>query len=110
MSTNPIGIFDSGIGGTSIWKEIHSLLPNENTIYLADSANAPYGLKTKETITQLSVKNTEYLLEQGCKLIVVACNTATTNTISTLRNSYKIPFIGIEPAIKPAALNKILGL
>tara|TARA_R110000868_G_scaffold44318_6_gene148194 strand:- start:4005 stop:4784 length:780 start_codon:yes stop_codon:yes gene_type:complete len=113
MSTNPIGIFDSGIGGTSIWKEIHSLLPNENTIYLADSANAPYGLKTKETITQLSVKNTEYLLEQGCKLIVVACNTATTNTISTLRNSYKIPFIGIEPAIKPAALNsktKAIGI
>ncbi len=113
MNTNPIGIFDSGIGGTSIWKEIHRLLPNENTIYLADSANAPYGLKSKEAITQLSIKNTDYLLEKGCKLIVVACNTATTNAISILRNNYEIPFIGIEPAIKPAALNsktKAIGI
>ena len=105
MQTNPIGIFDSGIGGTSIWKEIHSLLPYENTIYLADSANAPYGIKGKEAIIDLSVKNTEYLIHQGCKLIVVACNTATTNAISLLRKNYEIPFIGIEPAIKPAALN-----
>ena len=105
MQTNPIGIFDSGIGGTSIWKEIHSLLPYENTIYLADSANAPYGIKGKEAIIDLSIKNTEYLIHQGCKLIVVACNTATTNAISLLRKNYEIPFIGIEPAIKPAALN-----
>ncbi len=102
-STNPIGIFDSGIGGTSIWKEIHQLLPNENTIYLADSKNAPYGQKTKEEIIQLSCKNTELLLEQGCKIIVVACNTATTNAIKELRAKYDVPFIGIEPAIKPAA-------
>lgn len=102
-STNPIGIFDSGIGGTSIWKEIHQLLPNENTIYLADSKNAPYGQKTKEEIIQLSCKNTELLLEQGCKIIVVACNTATTNAIKELRAKYNVPFIGIEPAIKPAA-------
>ena len=113
MQTNPIGIFDSGVGGTSIWKEIHSLLPNENTIYLADSANAPYGNKGKQAIIDLSVKNTEYLINQGCKLIVVACNTATTNAISFLRKTYKIPFIGIEPAIKPAALNsktKAIGI
>lgn len=113
MNTNPIGIFDSGIGGTSIWKEIHRLLPNENTIYLADSANAPYGSKGKETIINLSVKNTEYLISQNCKLIVVACNTATTNAISILREKYSIPFIGIEPAIKPAALNsktKAIGI
>jgi glutamate racemase len=102
-SSNPIGIFDSGIGGTSIWKEIHHLLPNENTIYLADSKNAPYGQKTKEEIIQLSCKNTELLLEQGCKLIVVACNTATTNAIKELRSKYQVPFIGIEPAIKTAA-------
>jgi len=102
-SSNPIGIFDSGIGGTSIWKEIHHLLPNENTIYLADSKNAPYGQKTKEEIIQLSCKNTELLLEQGCKLIVVACNTATTNAIKELRSRYQVPFIGIEPAIKTAA-------
>lgn len=102
-STKPIGIFDSGIGGTSIWKEIHTLLPNENTIYLADSKNAPYGQKTKEEIIDLSCKNTEFLLAQDCKLIVVACNTATTNAIKELRSRYNVPFIGIEPAIKPAA-------
>jgi glutamate racemase len=113
MSTKPIGIFDSGVGGTSIWKEIHVLLPNEHTIYLADSKNAPYGNRTKNEIIDLSIKNTELLIEKGCKLIVVACNTATTNAIKILRENYAIPFIGIEPAIKPAALNtqtKIVGI
>ena len=105
VNNNPIGLFDSGIGGTSIWKEIHLLLPNEKTIYLADSKNAPYGQKSKEEIIHLSCKNTEFLLEQNCKLIVVACNTATTNAIKELRAKYKVPFIGIEPAIKPAALH-----
>ena len=104
MSKQAIGIFDSGIGGTSIWKEIHALMPYENTIYLADSANAPYGPKGKDAIIDLSIKNTEYLLNKNCKLIVVACNTATTNAIDYLRANYNIPFIGIEPAIKPAAL------
>lgn len=104
-NNNPIGLFDSGIGGTSIWKEIHTLLPNEDTIYLADSKNAPYGEKTKEEIIHLSIKNTEFLLNQNCKIIVVACNTATTNAIKELREKYTIPFIGIEPAIKPAALH-----
>jgi glutamate racemase len=101
---DPIGIFDSGVGGTSIWKEIHELLPHENTIYLADSKNAPYGYKTAEEITLLSIKNTDALLKMGCKIIVVACNTATTNAITTLRSKYQVPIIGIEPAIKPAAL------
>lgn len=112
-NSRPIGIFDSGVGGTSIWKEIHSLLPNEETIYLADSRNAPYGVKPQEEIIQLSIKNTEKLLEMDCKLVVVACNTATTNAIKVLRSSYKVPFIGIEPAIKPAALrssNKAVGI
>jgi len=104
MSKQPIGIFDSGVGGTSIWKAIHLLLPNENTIYLADSKYAPYGLKGKDRIIELSIKNTEFLIGKGCKLIVVACNTATTNAIDYLRQTYSIPFIGIEPAIKPAAL------
>jgi len=110
---NPIGIFDSGVGGTSIWKEIHKLLPFEDTIYLADSANAPYGYKPVEEIVSLSIKNTELLLEMDCKLIVVACNTATTNAISVLREKYDVPFIGIEPAIKPAALktqSKSIGI
>jgi len=104
MSKQSIGIFDSGVGGTSIWKEIHALMPYENTIYLADSKNAPYGPKGKDTIIDLSKKNTEYLLSKNCKLIVVACNTATTNAIDYLRATYNVPFIGIEPAIKPAAL------
>lgn len=103
-NSNPIGIFDSGIGGTSILKEITELLPSESTIYLSDSKNAPYGDKSKDSILNLSIKNTELLIEKGCKLIVIACNTATTNAISYLRVNYDIPFIGIEPAIKPAAL------
>lgn len=110
---SPIGIFDSGVGGTSIWKEIHELLPLEHTIYLADSANAPYGEKPVDEIVRLSVKNTEKLLQMGAKIIVVACNTATTNAIRHLRSLYSIPFIGIEPAIKPAALKtktKIIGI
>ncbi|MNF35945.1 Glutamate racemase [compost metagenome] len=114
MNNNqPIGIFDSGIGGTSIWKEIHQLLPNEKTIYLADSKNAPYGQKTKQEIIALSMKNTDFLLKMNCKLIVIACNTATTNAIHELRAKYNVPFIGIEPAIKPAATNsrtQIIGI
>ena len=101
---NPIGLFDSGVGGTSTWKEINKLLPAESTLYLADCKNNPYGGKSKEEIIQLSVKNTEFLLAKGCKIIVVACNAATTNAIAHLRAHYNIPFVGIEPAIKPAAL------
>lgn len=104
MKQNPIGLFDSGIGGTSIWKEVVKLLPNEKTIYLADSKNAPYGEKSSEEILALSIKNTELLISKGCKIIIVACNTATTNAIDYLRTNYPISFIGIEPAIKPAAL------
>ncbi|WP_179344251.1 glutamate racemase [Winogradskyella ursingii] len=104
MKRNPIGIFDSGVGGTSIFKEVHTLLPYENCIYLADSKNAPYGNKSEAEILQLCIKNTEFLLSRDCKMIIVACNTATTNAISYLREHYNVPFIGIEPAIKPAAL------
>lgn len=105
----PIGFFDSGVGGTSIWKEVHKLLPKEHTIYLADSKYAPYGQKSKEEILKLSIKNVELLLQKDCKLIIVACNTATTNAISYLRKHYNVPFIGIEPAIKPAALYSKTG-
>jgi len=105
INNQPIGLFDSGIGGTSIWSAIHELLPNEDTIYLADSKNSPYGKKTKQEIISLCVKNTEFLLEKNVKLIVVACNTATTNAIKELRSIYQVPFIGIEPAIKPAAIH-----
>lgn len=113
MTKSTIGIFDSGIGGISIWKEIVQLLPHQNTIYLADSKNAPYGQKSAQEIISLCKKNTEYLLAQGCSIVVVACNTATTNAIQILRETYNIPFIGIEPAIKPAAIQtktKAIGI
>lgn len=105
----PIGVFDSGVGGLTVWKEIVRLLPAEDTFYLADSANAPYGDRSSAEILELSRRNTEWLLEKGCKIIVVACNTATTNAIAQLRASYPVPFIGIEPAIKPAALHSKSG-
>jgi len=103
-ASHPIGFFDSGVGGISIWKEVHRFLPREHTIYLADSHNAPYGPRGKEGVLKLARKNTELLLDRQCKLIVVACNTATTMAIAELRKTFKVPFIGIEPAIKPAAL------
>ncbi len=99
----PIGFFDSGLGGLSIFKAINRLLPHESTIYIADSKNAPYGKKGKEKIIELSKQNTDFLLAQGVKIIVVACNTATTNAIDYLRQHYNVPFIGIEPATKVAA-------
>tara|TARA_B110000967_G_scaffold172740_1_gene183957 strand:- start:9045 stop:9830 length:786 start_codon:yes stop_codon:yes gene_type:complete len=113
MNTQAIGIFDSGVGGITIWKTLTELLPYESTYYLADSKNAPYGQNSKEKILNLCIKNTEFLIAKGCKIIVVACNTATTNAIEILRERYAIPFIGIEPAIKPAALktkNKSIGI
>ena len=102
---SPIGIFDSGVGGITIWQEVLNQLPRENTIYLADNKNAPYGFKSPSEILEYSIKNTEFLLSKGVKLIVVACNTATTNAISSLRKKFPhIDFIGVEPAIKPAAI------
>lgn len=100
-----IGLFDSGIGGTTIWKEVVQLIPFESTLFLADSKNAPYGAKSKDEIIALCEKNTDFLLTRHAKIIVVACNTATTNAIAHLRQKYsKISFIGIEPAIKSASL------
>jgi len=108
-----IGFFDSGLGGLSVWLECEKLLPHVDTVYLADNRNAPYGTKSTEKIIELSIKNTELLLEMGCKLVVIACNTATTAAIATLRERFDIPFVGIEPAIKPAAMhtkNKRVGV
>lgn len=109
MKNNSIGFFDSGIGGITIWESVNRLLPNENTIYLADSKNSPYGKKPNDELINISKENVEFLINKKCKLIVVACNTATTNSINFLRKSYNLPFIGIEPAIKPAALNTKTG-
>lgn len=108
-----IGIFDSGVGGISIFNEIHALLPNEKIIYLADRKYAPYGEKSKQAIRDRSFRITEQLLKMGAKTIVVACNTATTNAIKELRGAFDLPFVGIEPAIKPAALqstHKTIGV
>ena len=105
MASNfPIGLFDSGIGGLSIYNEIKNSIPNESTIYIADNLNAPYGKKAESEIIQLSIKNTQKLVDLHCKLIIVACNTATTNAIEVLRKKFNIPIVGIEPAIKPAML------
>lgn len=108
-AAGPIGIFDSGVGGLTIWKAIAEVLPEEDTLYFADSAHAPYGDRSAEEILERSRRCTEWLLARGAKLIVVACNTATTNAIGALRREYPIPFIGIEPAIKPAALHSKTG-
>jgi glutamate racemase len=105
VNNRPIGVFDSGVGGLSVLRELVQLLPQENFVYLADQANVPYGGKSAETIQQLSHQITHYLLTQHhCKLIVVACNTATAAALTYLRQTYVgIPFVGMEPAIKPAA-------
>lgn len=109
----PIGIFDSGVGGLSILHEIHALLPNEQLLYIADSANAPYGDKSVSFIQQRSLVLAKQLIKQGSKALVVACNTATTEAIALLRQQLSLPIIGVEPAIKPAAKqskNKIIGI
>ena len=104
MNNAPIGIFDSGIGGLTVWNALVQLLDKESTVYYGDSAYAPYGNRSADEILMRSIKATEFLIDKGCKLIVVACNTATTNAIAELRSRYDLPFVGIEPAIKPAAL------
>lgn len=106
---NPIGIFDSGIGGLSVWREVKKLLPNEDIIYVADSKHCPYGEKKPIEINERSSKITQFLIDKGCKVIVVACNTATAASIAILREKFNIPFIGMEPAIKPAAIQTQTG-
>lgn len=104
MNNNPIGIFDSGVGGLTVWKTLLKEFKNESFIYFADSKNCPYGNKTNEEIIKLSSLIVDFLIKQECKLIVIACNTATSAAIKTLRETYSIPIIGIEPAIKPASV------
>ena len=101
-SNHPIGIFDSGVGGLSVLQRIRADLPHEMLLYVADSGHAPYGDKPADFITQRAAAITRFLLEQGAKAIVVACNTATAAAIANLRRQFSIPIIGIEPAVKPA--------
>lgn len=105
-SESPIAVFDSGIGGVSVLRELYKLMPNENYLYFGDSANAPYGTKTTEEIKDLTIKNIEMLKGRGCKAAVIACNTATSAAAADLRTKYPdFPIIGLEPALKPAALS-----
>lgn len=99
----PIGFFDSGVGGLSVLKKAMELMPNENYIYFGDSKNAPYGAKSTEEVRELTFKAMEFFINKGVKAVVIACNTATSAAIVSLREEYKnIPIIGIEPALKPA--------
>ncbi len=111
LSTYPIGFFDSGVGGLSVWREVVKLLPAEHTVYYADSAYCPYGTKSSDEIIARSRHIMDFLLGQlQCKLIVVACNTATAAAIDYLRETYPVPFVGMEPAVKPAALHSQTGV
>jgi glutamate racemase len=105
-----IGIFDSGTGGLSVFREIFRLLPEERYIYYSDNANCPYGEKTKEFITDRARAISSFLIDQGADIIVVACNTATAAAISSLRAEFPICFIGMEPAVKPAAQKTRTGV
>lgn len=103
----PVAVFDSGVGGISVLREMVRLMPEENFYFFGDSINAPYGTKTVERIRQLTVDNLARMAQKGIKGIVVACNTATSAAISRLREIYtEIPVVGIEPALKPAAMEK----
>ena len=112
-NNNPIGVFDSGVGGISVLKHIHALLPHEDLMYVADSKYAPYGNKTAEEITARCFELADYLIAKNVKALVVACNTATAAAIDELRETFDIPIIGMEPAVKPAAeasKNGVIGV
>ena len=107
----PVGFFDSGLGGLCILEAFKRACPRESTVYIADSANCPYGNRPPGEIVEISEKNTRLLLDRGCKMVVVACNTATAAAIDVLRENHpSVPFIGIEPAVKPAALKSRSGV
>jgi glutamate racemase len=107
----PIGLFDSGLGGISVWRALHDALPYESLIYLGDGARCPYGSRSEAEVLKFTEEAVERLLSEGCKMVVVACNTATAVAIKRLRESYpNIPFVGLEPAVKPAALTTKTGV
>lgn len=105
-----IGVFDSGTGGLSVFKEIRKLLPEERYIYFSDNAHCPYGEKSREYIIERSREITRFLLDKGCDIIVVACNTATAAAIAVLREEFPVRFIGMEPAVKPAVKSTRTGV
>jgi glutamate racemase len=104
MTDAPVGVFDSGVGGLSVLRAIHRQLPGEDILYLADQAHVPYGPRTLEQVQAFSEGITRYFLARGAKLIVVACNTASAAALHHLRRVFpQTPFVGMEPAVKPAA-------
>ena len=109
-ATQPIGVFDSGVGGLTVLREIRILLPNEDLLYVADSAHAPYGDQSADFIAARTLAITEFLLERGAKAIVVACNTATGAAAQLLRARYPLPVIAMEPAVKPAVARTRSGV
>ncbi|MFQ5578838.1 MAG: glutamate racemase [Anaerolineae bacterium] len=100
----PIGVFDSGVGGVTVWAQIAARLPAEATVYLADGAHCPYGPRPPAEVIALSTGITRFLLAQNCKMVVVACNTASAAALLSLRSRFAVPVVGMEPAVKPAAL------
>lgn len=106
LSNNaPIGVFDSGLGGLTVWREVRRALPAESLVYLGDGKNCPYGSRPREEVRRLADEAVAFLVAQGCKLVVVACNTATAAAIDFLREKYApMPIVGMEPAVKPACL------
>lgn len=106
-----IGIFDSGSGGLSVFREVFKLLPHEKYVYFSDNAHCPYGEKSRDYIIGRARSITDFLIGKGCDVIVVACNTATAAAIAFLREKFpSVPFIGMEPAVKPAALATKTGV
>ena len=110
MNTGSIGVFDSGVGGLSLLREVRRELPHEDVIYVADSGHAPYGDKPVEIIRQRSSAIVGFLVRQGAKAVVVACNTATSVAVDGLRRDWTIPIVAIEPAVKPAAATTRSGV
>ena len=104
MSESAIGVFDSGLGGLSVLRELVAALPQEHFIYVSDAGHCPYGGKRASEITDRAEAITDFLLAKGVKLIVVACNTATIAAIESLRATYTVSFVGMDPAVKPAAV------
>ena len=100
-----IGVFDSGLGGLTVLNSIRCLLPDQSLIYVADQAYTPYGDQSEATVTQRSREISQWLIEQGCQLIVIACNTATAIAIDQMRREFSVPIVGVEPGVKPAALH-----
>lgn len=105
MDNRPIGIYDSGLGGLTVWREVRRALPRESLVYLGDGKNCPYGSRPREEVARLADESVGRLVAEGCKMVVVACNTATAAAIDLLRAKYApLPIVGMEPAVKPACL------